>query len=235
MILDHSILNWPFRSFEDLWRISFFSRVSLFFFARLRSPFFSLREFSRLFQLYIYIYIVGTANHRCLYLVFSAHRFLPHLTLIISRAALREFQPAPAYWWDEISPRDLLGTPRALHSSSVSSGVAKLFGYLCRMRGLVEFRGLDFRICARKREEGERVPPLVFVSTMISYCVEDGSFVRMNEISGCRPPFFSLFSCFFLLGLGIYSWHGSILVISVSRPLIDRFLSVHEYKDGNNA
>lgn len=149
-------------------------------------PFFSLREFSRLFQLYIYIY--PTANHRCLYLVFSAHRFLLHLTLIISRGALREFQPPPpAYWWDEISPRDLLGTPRALHSSrrSVSSGVAKLFGYLCRMRGLVEFRGLDFRICARKREEGERVPPLVFVSTMISYCDEDGS--RMNDDKRLLP------------------------------------------------
>lgn len=44
------------------------------------------------------------------------------------------------------------------------------------MRGLVEFQGLDFRICARKREGEEGVVVPLVSPTMISYCVEDGSF-----------------------------------------------------------
>lgn len=79
--------------------------------------------------------------------------------------------------------------------------MAKLFGYLCRMRGLVEFQGLDFRICARKRGG---VVPLVF-PTMISYCVEDGSFVRIEISDDKRLAFFCILFFFFLGdGISIY-------------------------------
>lgn len=61
------------------------------------------------------------------------------------------------------------------------------------MRGLVEFQGLDFRICARKRGG---VVPLVF-PTMISYCVEDGSFVRIEISDDKRLAFFCILFFFF--------------------------------------
>lgn len=78
--------------------------------------------------------------------------------------------------------------------------MAKLFGYLCRMRGLVEFQGLDFRICARKREGEEGVVVPLVSPTMISYCVEDGSFFRIEISDDKRLAFFCMF--FFLKGGG---------------------------------